>query len=165
MQMYRSTFSWNKTEVSGQFHAPAALPRGKSPRCPSDRRMCGPQSSSERYGELKIIDCTGTQTTAPWSSRHTALGYSRLWWMFSLLFLNTWGISSPYTLSLNFFWECDKIQISNVVMNQHLINGEIGSRMNEWINAKPLSAVTKFKNTQNYTFLLFHTGVKHGVLN
>jgi hypothetical protein len=31
--MYRSTFSWprHKLEVSGQLHAPAALPPGKSP--------------------------------------------------------------------------------------------------------------------------------------
>jgi len=34
-------------EVSGQLHAPAALPVGKRPWCPLDRRLGGPQS---RYG-------------------------------------------------------------------------------------------------------------------
>jgi len=33
-------------EVSGQIHAPAALPRGKTPRYPFDRRLGGPQSRS-----------------------------------------------------------------------------------------------------------------------
>jgi hypothetical protein len=37
-----------KLEVSGQLHAPAALPRGKSPRYPLDRRLGGPQSRSGR---------------------------------------------------------------------------------------------------------------------
>jgi len=33
-------------KVNGQLHAPATLPR-----CPLDRRLCGPQSQSERGGE------------------------------------------------------------------------------------------------------------------
>jgi hypothetical protein len=32
--------------VSGQFHAPAALPPGKSPRYPFYRRLGGPQSKN-----------------------------------------------------------------------------------------------------------------------
>jgi hypothetical protein len=40
-------------EVSGQLHAPAALPPGKSPWYPLDRRLCGPQSRSGRGGEEK----------------------------------------------------------------------------------------------------------------
>jgi hypothetical protein len=40
-------------EVSGQLHAPAALPQGKSPWYSLDKRMGGPQSSSERGGEEK----------------------------------------------------------------------------------------------------------------
>jgi hypothetical protein len=40
-------------EVSGQLHAPAALPQGKSPRYPLDRRLGGPQSRSGRGGEEK----------------------------------------------------------------------------------------------------------------
>jgi len=34
-------------EVSGQLHSPAALPQGKSPWYPLDRRLGGPQSRSE----------------------------------------------------------------------------------------------------------------------
>jgi hypothetical protein len=37
-------------EVSGQLHAPAALPPGKSPWYPLDRRLGGPQSRSGRGG-------------------------------------------------------------------------------------------------------------------
>jgi hypothetical protein len=40
-------------EVSGQLHAPAALPQEKSPYCPLDRRLGGPQSRSGRSGEEK----------------------------------------------------------------------------------------------------------------
>jgi hypothetical protein len=39
--------------VSGQIHSPAALPPGKSPSYPLDRRLGGPQSRSERDGEEK----------------------------------------------------------------------------------------------------------------
>jgi hypothetical protein len=40
-------------EVRGQLHAPAALPQGKSPWYPLDRRLCGPQSRAARRGEEK----------------------------------------------------------------------------------------------------------------
>jgi hypothetical protein len=40
-------------KVSGQFHTPAALPQGKSPRYPLDRRLSGPQSRSGRGSEEK----------------------------------------------------------------------------------------------------------------
>jgi hypothetical protein len=40
-------------EVSGQLHALAALPQGKSPWYPLDRRLSGPQSRSWRGGEEK----------------------------------------------------------------------------------------------------------------
>jgi hypothetical protein len=40
-------------EVSGQLHAPAALPPGKSPWYPLDRRLGGPQSHSGSGGEEK----------------------------------------------------------------------------------------------------------------
>jgi hypothetical protein len=49
-------------EVSGQLHAPAALPPGRSPRYPLYRRLGGPQSRSGQHGEVKILDPTGTQT-------------------------------------------------------------------------------------------------------
>jgi hypothetical protein len=50
--------------VSGQLHAPAALPPGKRPRYPFYRRLGGPQSRSGRYGEVKIFYPTGTRTPA-----------------------------------------------------------------------------------------------------
>jgi hypothetical protein len=40
-------------EVSGQLHAPAALPQGKSPWYPLDRRLGGPQNRFGRGGEEK----------------------------------------------------------------------------------------------------------------
>jgi hypothetical protein len=51
--------------MSGQLHAPAALPPGKSPRYPFYRRLGGPHSRSGQYGEVKIFDPTGTRTPAP----------------------------------------------------------------------------------------------------
>jgi hypothetical protein len=51
--------------VSGQLHAPAALPPGKSPRYSFYRRLGGPQSRSGRYGEVKTFYPTGTRTPAP----------------------------------------------------------------------------------------------------
>jgi hypothetical protein len=40
-------------EVSGQFHASAALPPGAEPLITIDRRLSGPQSRSGRSGEEK----------------------------------------------------------------------------------------------------------------
>jgi hypothetical protein len=40
-------------EVSGQLHAPAALPQGNSPWYPLDKRLDGPQSRSGHGGEEK----------------------------------------------------------------------------------------------------------------
>jgi hypothetical protein len=45
--------AYSGVEVSGQLHAPAALPLGRSPRYPLDRRLGGPQSLSGRGGEEK----------------------------------------------------------------------------------------------------------------
>jgi hypothetical protein len=42
-------------EVSGQLHALAALPQGKNPWHPLDRRSGGPQSRSRRGGEEKNL--------------------------------------------------------------------------------------------------------------
>jgi hypothetical protein len=41
--------------VSGQLHAPAALPLGDSPRYPLDRRLGGLQSRFGRCGDKKIL--------------------------------------------------------------------------------------------------------------
>jgi hypothetical protein len=43
-------------DVSGQLHAPAALPQGKSPWYPLDRKLGGPQSWSGHNGEEKNSD-------------------------------------------------------------------------------------------------------------
>jgi hypothetical protein len=43
-------------------------PRGNSPRYPLDLRLGGPYSRSDRGGEEKILDLTGTQTPTPRSS-------------------------------------------------------------------------------------------------
>jgi hypothetical protein len=40
-------------EVSGQLHAPVALPQVKSPSYAFDRRLGGPQNRSGRGGEEK----------------------------------------------------------------------------------------------------------------
>jgi hypothetical protein len=42
-------------EVSGQLHVPAALPQGKSPRYPLDKRPDGPYNLFGRRGEEKIF--------------------------------------------------------------------------------------------------------------
>jgi hypothetical protein len=55
-------------EVSGQLHALAALPPGKKNQYPLDRRLDGHQSRSERRGDEKILDPTGTRIPAPESS-------------------------------------------------------------------------------------------------
>jgi hypothetical protein len=38
-----------------------------APRYPLDRKLGGPQSRSERYGEVKILDPIGTRTRTPQS--------------------------------------------------------------------------------------------------
>jgi hypothetical protein len=51
-------------EVNGQLHAPTALPLGKSPRYPLDRKLSGPRSRSELYGEEKNLASAGNGTLA-----------------------------------------------------------------------------------------------------
>jgi hypothetical protein len=51
--------------VSGQLHAPAALPPGKSPQYPFYRRLGGPQSRSGRYGEVKFFTLPGLELRPP----------------------------------------------------------------------------------------------------
>jgi hypothetical protein len=59
-------------EVSGQRHIPAALPREKSPRYSWDRSFGEHQSRPGRYGEMKILDYTGTRTPNPSVVQHVA---------------------------------------------------------------------------------------------
>jgi hypothetical protein len=62
---YRSKFYLlrHQLEVNGQLHAPVALtpPLGKRPQFLLNRRVGRPQSRSVQYGEVKILDPTGTQ--------------------------------------------------------------------------------------------------------
>jgi hypothetical protein len=76
--MYRYTFSWPRhyLEVSGELHAPAALPPGEEPRYPLDRRLGGPQSRPGRHEEEKILDPTWTRTPTPQSSNPVASRYT-----------------------------------------------------------------------------------------
>jgi hypothetical protein len=47
--------------VSGQLHAPAALPSGKSPRYPLYRRLGGPHSRSGQHGEVNFLTLPGLE--------------------------------------------------------------------------------------------------------
>jgi hypothetical protein len=47
--------------VSGQLHAPTALPRGKSPRYPLDRRLGGPQSGLDDLEKRKFLTPPGLE--------------------------------------------------------------------------------------------------------
>jgi hypothetical protein len=62
--------------VSGKLYAPAALPLGKEPGYPLDRRLGGPQSRSRRRGEEKILDTTGIRTPDPSVVRPVASRYT-----------------------------------------------------------------------------------------
>jgi hypothetical protein len=50
--------------VSGQLHAPAALPRGKNPRYPFNRTIGGTQSRGRRSGEEKSLTSAENRTPA-----------------------------------------------------------------------------------------------------
>jgi hypothetical protein len=60
-------------EVDGQLHAPIALPLGKSPRYTLDRKLSGPRSRLELYGEETNLASAGKQTLAiqPVARRYT----------------------------------------------------------------------------------------------
>jgi hypothetical protein len=47
-------------KVSDQHHTLAALSKGKESRYSLDRRLGGPLSRSRRYGEVKILEPTGS---------------------------------------------------------------------------------------------------------
>jgi hypothetical protein len=74
--MYISSASW-RWLVS---LTPLRLyPWGKSPRFLSDKRLGGPQSQSARYGEVKILDPTGTQTPTPRSASLLNVWFHGAW--------------------------------------------------------------------------------------
>jgi hypothetical protein len=49
MKTYEGAHVQLRMEMRSQLHAPAALPKGRSPGYPLDRRLSGPQSPSGRY--------------------------------------------------------------------------------------------------------------------
>jgi hypothetical protein len=55
-------------DVSGQLYDPATLPPGKELQVPIFRMFGGANSRSGRYGEVKILDLTGTPAPTPLSS-------------------------------------------------------------------------------------------------
>jgi hypothetical protein len=57
--------------MSGQLHAPAALPQRKEPRYPLDRGLGGPQSRSGRSGEEKNFALPGLELRPPSPGRMT----------------------------------------------------------------------------------------------
>jgi hypothetical protein len=84
-------------EVSGQLHAPATLPLGKS--YPSARRLGGPQSQSGCCGEEKNLAPAGNRTPAfqPIAHRYTSCTVTIPWNL-----LNDPGISA----STAWAWIC-----------------------------------------------------------
>jgi hypothetical protein len=55
---------WTSALAGGEWLASGL----ESPRYPMDRRLGGPQSRSGQYGEVKILDPTGTRTPTSQSS-------------------------------------------------------------------------------------------------
>jgi hypothetical protein len=70
--------------VSGELHAHAALPPGKSPRYPFYRRLGGPQSRSARYEEVKMFTLPGFELPLPLVVQPVASRYT------------DWAIPAPY---------------------------------------------------------------------
>jgi hypothetical protein len=80
--------------VSGQLHAPAVLPPGKSPWYPFYRRLGGPQNRSGRYREVKFFYPTGTRTPTPHSRPARSQSLYRLSYPGSPLYGWYWKSSS-----------------------------------------------------------------------
>jgi hypothetical protein len=81
-------------EVSGQLHVQAALPQGKSPFYPLDRRLSEPQNRSGRGGEEKIPSPRreskpGTLIVQPVAQRYTDWAITAL---MLLMIINDTGI-------------------------------------------------------------------------
>jgi hypothetical protein len=63
--------------MSGKLHAPVALPPGKKPRYPLDRRLGGPQSRSGRGGEEK--NSQPAPGIEPWNPDRPARSLALYW--------------------------------------------------------------------------------------
>jgi hypothetical protein len=64
--------------MSGQLHAPVALPPGKEPWCALDERLGEPRSRSGRRGEEKFFYPTGTLNSDPSAIQPVASRYTDL---------------------------------------------------------------------------------------
>jgi hypothetical protein len=73
-------------EVSGQLHVPAALPQGKSPWYPLDRRLGEPQCRSERGGlEKNSQPAPGIEPQNPdRPARSAVICYYQTTWIYVL---------------------------------------------------------------------------------
>jgi hypothetical protein len=68
MKTYEEVVVFLTLALAGCEWSLPLCPRRRSHRYPSDRRLGGPQSRSGRYGELSLLDPTGTRTPTPRSS-------------------------------------------------------------------------------------------------
>jgi hypothetical protein len=78
------TYGWMHVEIHVFFLARREwaasrlclfTPRGKKTRYSLDKRLGGPHSRSGRYGEVEILDCTGTRTPTLRSSSLVVFRY------------------------------------------------------------------------------------------
>jgi hypothetical protein len=76
-------------EMSGQLHAPAALPPGKDPWHQLDRWLNGPQSRSGRCGKEKILHCRESNPTPARRSSLCRLFYPDSTYIVSSVVINT----------------------------------------------------------------------------
>jgi hypothetical protein len=65
---YRSNILDLGLDMSGQLHVPSALPMGKKPRSPLDRRVGGTNSRSGCCGEKSFLSRRGSNSGRPVSS-------------------------------------------------------------------------------------------------
>jgi hypothetical protein len=76
--MYRSTFSWPRhyLEVSGQLHAPAALPPGKSPGTHFIGGWVDPTAGLDDMEKWKLFTLPGLELPLPLVVKPVASLYS-----------------------------------------------------------------------------------------
>jgi hypothetical protein len=105
--------------VSGQLHAPAALPLEKAPQYPLERRLGGPQNWYGCRGEEKVLDPTGTQTLTP---RHIA--YSQLLYRLRYPSSCCFSILDRCLIELVIYkyggWQCSSHTLHGWLVNIHM---------------------------------------------
>jgi hypothetical protein len=75
--MYRSTFSWprHELEVSGQLHAPAALPRERAPGTHFIGSWVDPRAGLEDMEKWKLLTLQGLELPPPMVVQSVASRY------------------------------------------------------------------------------------------